>query len=126
MKTRTFKLNKLVRDKIVPDHIEHGAEVVHRVLSKEEKIQALAAKIIEEVSEGVGLDELADAQEALDQLIVEQGLTKEQVAAAQADKRAKNGGFKNGDFIDTETWPADHKWAEYYAAEPDRFPQIKN
>ena len=125
MKTRTFKLDKLVRDKIVPQHLEQGAEVAHHRLSKEEKIQALAAKIIEEVSEGTDLDELADAQEVLDQIIKDHGFTKEQVAAKQAEKRAKNGGFENGDFIDTETWPADHKWADYYAAEPDRFPEIQ-
>jgi len=126
MRTRTFRLNKLVRDKIVPDHIQDGAKVVHHKLSKQEKIKALADKIIEEISEGTDLAELADVQEALDQIIKDQGLTKEQIAAAQDTKRSKNGGFENGDFIDTETWPADHKWADYYAAEPDRFPEVKN
>lgn len=124
MKTRTFKLNKLVRDKIVQDHISNGAKVVHHKLSKEEKIKALAAKIIEEVSEGTDLGELADVQEAIDQIIKDQGFTKGQVAAKQNEKRAKNGGFENGDFIETETWPADHKWAKYYAKEPTRFPEI--
>jgi predicted house-cleaning noncanonical NTP pyrophosphatase (MazG superfamily) len=125
MKTRTFKLNKLVRDKIVDDHIKNGAKVNHHKLSKEDKIKSLANKIIEEISEGTDLSELADVQEAIDQIIKDQGLTKEQVAETQKAKRAKNGGFENGDFIDTETWPADHKWANYYAAEPARFPEVK-
>lgn len=124
MKTRTFRLNKLVRDKIVPDHIQDGATVARHKLSKREKIKALVNKIIEEISEGTDLAELADVQEALDQIIKDQGFTKEQVAAAQETKRAKNGGFENGDYIETETWPADHHWANYYAAEPDRFPEI--
>jgi predicted house-cleaning noncanonical NTP pyrophosphatase (MazG superfamily) len=125
MKTRTFQLEKLVRDRIIQDHVAEGAQVAFRRLTKEEKIQALAAKIIEEVSEGTDVSELADAQEALDQLIAEKGLTKDKVAAAQAEKRARNGGFENGDFIETETWPVDHKWAEYYEKEPDRFPEVK-
>lgn len=125
-KDRTFKLNKLVRDKIVPDHVKNGAKVSHHRLSKQDKIKALAAKIIEEITEGTDLAELADVQEALDQITKDQGFTKEQVAAEQAAKRAKNGGFENGDFIDTETWRADHKWAKYYAAEPDRFPEVKS
>lgn len=125
MKTRTFQLEKLVRDRIIQDHVAEGAQVAFRRLTKEEKIQALAAKIIEEVSEGTDVSELADAQEALDQLIVEKGLTKDEVAAAQAEKRGRNGGFKNGDFIETETWPADHEWAEYYGNEPERFKEVK-
>lgn len=125
IKTRTFKLNKLVSDKIIHDHGQNGAKVIHRQLSKDEKVKALAGKIIEEISEGTDLSELADVQEALDQIMKDQGVTKEQVAKAQETKRIKNGGFENGDFIDTETWPANHKWAEYYAKEPDRFPEIK-
>lgn len=125
MKTRRFRLNKLVRDKILQDHIQSGAKVKHHKLSKEEKIKALVNKIIEEISEGTDLAELADVQEALDQIIKEQGFSKEQVVAAQEAKRAKNGGFENGDFIKTETWPADHKWADYYAADPTRFPEVK-
>ncbi len=123
--TRTFRLNKLVRDKITADHIQNGAKVEHHKLSKEDKIKALVDKIIEEISEGTDLGELADVQEALDQIIKDQGFTKAQVEAKQDEKRAKNGGFENGDFIDTETWPADHHWADYYAQEPNRFPEIK-
>lgn len=131
MKTRTFKLNKLVRDKIAQSHVEEGAQVEVRRLTTAELVIASAAKTIEEINEGTSLQELADAREALSntqkklsQLIIEQGYTIEQVAAEQERKRAKNGGFENGDFIETETWPADHKWADYYAAEPERFPEL--
>jgi predicted house-cleaning noncanonical NTP pyrophosphatase (MazG superfamily) len=132
MKTRTFRLNKLVRDKIVQDHVREGAQVETRRLSTAEYVIESAKKVIEEVSEGTSLSELADAQEAiaaaqkaLTNLIMEQGFTVEQVAEVQIAKKQKNGGFENADFIETETWPADHKWAEYYANEPDRFPEVK-
>jgi predicted house-cleaning noncanonical NTP pyrophosphatase (MazG superfamily) len=124
MKTRTFRLNKLVRDNIVQNHLDEGAKVASRKLKKDEKTGALVNKIIEEITEGTDLSELADVQEALDQLIIEKGFTKEEVATAQAEKRQRNGGFEKGDYIETETWPAGHKWAEYYAADPNRFPEI--
>jgi hypothetical protein len=64
-------------------------------------------------------------QEVLDQLAEDEGVTKQQITAAQAKKRAKYGGFENGDYIESETWPANHKWAKYYSAEPNRFPEIR-
>jgi predicted house-cleaning noncanonical NTP pyrophosphatase (MazG superfamily) len=129
MKTRTFILQKLVRDKIVQDHIDSGAKVKFKKLSLNEKREALAGKIIEEAKELKSseeiLEELADVQEVIDQLANDAGVTKAQIDAMQSKKRAKNGGFKNGDYIEQETWPADHKWAKYYASEPKRFPEEK-
>lgn len=128
-KTRTFKLNKLVRDKIVADHLANNAQVKHYQLSKPQKRHALLNKLIEEAKECQDSDEmlseLADMQEVLDQLAKDAGITKSQIGVEQVDKRAKNGGFKDGYFIDTETWPADHKWAKYYASDPKRFPEVK-
>jgi predicted house-cleaning noncanonical NTP pyrophosphatase (MazG superfamily) len=127
---KTFRLQKLVRDKIVQDHLDLGGEVIFKRLSKKEKRQALANKIIEEAKELKSseeiLEELADVQEVIDQLANDAGVTKAQITAVQKKKRAKNGGFKNGDYIEQETWPADHKWAIYYASNPKRFPEIKN
>jgi predicted house-cleaning noncanonical NTP pyrophosphatase (MazG superfamily) len=51
MKTRTFKLNKLVRDKIVDDHLAGGGKIKHHRLSKIEKRQALLDKLIEEAKD---------------------------------------------------------------------------
>jgi predicted house-cleaning noncanonical NTP pyrophosphatase (MazG superfamily) len=129
MKTKTFKLNKTVRDKIVEDHISGGATVKHHKLSKAEKRSALLNKLIEEAKECLSsedlLSELADMQEVIDQLAKDESLTKGQISAEQSKKRDKNGGFEKGDYISQETWPADHKWAKYYAADPKRFPEIK-
>jgi predicted house-cleaning noncanonical NTP pyrophosphatase (MazG superfamily) len=126
----TFKLNKLVRDRIVQDHLNSGGKVKFKRLPAWEKRQALADKIIEEtkelaVSEEI-LEELADLQEVLDQLAKDAGISKVQIAEVQKTKRAKNGGFENGDFIEQETWPAEHKWTKYYANEPERFPEVKD
>jgi predicted house-cleaning noncanonical NTP pyrophosphatase (MazG superfamily) len=129
MKMRTFRLNKLVRDKIVADHIAEGAVVGHHRLSKEQKRKELLNKIIEEAQECLKTDEilseLADIQEALDQLAKDSGLTKQQISTKKSEKRAKNGGFKNGDYIGLESWPVNHKWAKYYAADPKTFPEVR-
>jgi predicted house-cleaning noncanonical NTP pyrophosphatase (MazG superfamily)/8-oxo-dGTP pyrophosphatase MutT (NUDIX family) len=127
MSTRTFKLQKLVRDKIVQDHIDSGGKVKFKKLNQKEKREALANKIIEEAKELRDskeiLEELADVQEVLDQLAKDAGITKAQITAAQKKKRDTNGGFESGDYIEQETWAKDHEWAKYYSNEPKRFPE---
>lgn len=130
MKGRTFRLNKLVRDKIIQDHVRNGAKVKSRRLTKGEKQAALLDKIIEEAREYSGADnpvaELADIQEIIDRLAADGEIAKAEIKTEQDKKRAKNGGFSNGDYIEQETWPADHRWAKYYAKEPERFPEVKD
>ncbi len=129
MKTRTFRLNKLVRDKIVSDHRLSGGAVKSHRLTASRKRRALLDKLKEEASEFLNTDdpvgELADMQEVIDQLAADEGVERAKIKAAQAKKYKANGGFKNGDYIEIETWPAGHKWAEYYAADPKRFPEVK-
>ena len=128
MTTRTFRLNKLVRDNIVGQHMEQGGEVEHRMLDpaakQEESIKKIGEELLEFAQTGE-LSELADAQAVLDQLVEDAGFSQEELEAEKRRKEELNGGFKNGDFIETETWPADHKWAKYYAKEPNRFPEVK-
>ena len=125
---RTFRLQKLVRDNIVGFNEEQGAEVSYKTLEGEELQQALTAKIIEEAKElqdgNVTVGELADVQEVLDQLMLHAGVTKEEVAAVQNDKNTQNGAFTNGHFIETLTLPEGNKWIEYYAADPQKYPEI--
>lgn len=126
MQTRTFQLNKLVRDKIVEHHEGMGGEVVWRQLQDDELVAALADKIIEEAKELRGkptANEIADVREVLSQLARVCGISDADIAEAQEQKQVKNGGFENGDFIETVTLPADNKWVKYYAADPGRFPE---
>lgn len=128
MKNRTFRLSKLVRDKIVERHEDMGGSVVYRQLKGRELIAALANKVIEEareLQENPTADEIADVREALSKIATGCGISEAEIAAAQERKREKNGGFENGDYIETVTLPADNKWADYYAADPERFPEIQ-
>jgi predicted house-cleaning noncanonical NTP pyrophosphatase (MazG superfamily) len=129
VKTRTFKLDKLVRDKIVESTEAQGGEVKYRVIKGENLTKALLTKLIEEAKElktsDLSVGELADLQELVDALAVHLGVSKSELTKQQKEKKARNGAFKKGHFIDRLTLPADNKWAKYYAADHKRFPEIK-
>ena len=129
MRTRTFRLNKLVRDKIVQYHLDMG-DAKYKTLKDSELTNALLKKLVEEAAElknsDLSVGELVDLQELVDALAAHLKVSKKDLSARQAEKRQVNGGFKKGHFIDTVTLPADNKWAKYYAADPKRFPEIKN
>ena len=130
MKTRTFKLNKLVRDKIVQSTESQGGVVRYRTLKGEELTKALVTKLIEEANElktsDLSVGELADLKELVEALATHLGTNEKDLSKQQLDKRKKNGAFKKGHFINQLTLPADNKWAKYYAADPKRFPETKN
>ncbi|MDO8591869.1 MAG: nucleoside triphosphate pyrophosphohydrolase [bacterium] len=128
MKTRTFELNKLVRDGIVESHRDMGAEVDYAILTGPAKARAITGKIVEEAIEldaSPTLDEIVDLQELIDQLRLEKGITNQQLQEAQLAKRERIGGFAGGWFIKQVCLPAEATLADYYAADPKRFPEIK-
>jgi predicted house-cleaning noncanonical NTP pyrophosphatase (MazG superfamily) len=125
-----FKLNKLVRDKIVDDQIALGQTPHFRALTPKQHQLALIDKIIEEISELRNADksdivkELADVQQAIDDLIELHHITKIEVASAQKIKSSKVGVFKKGIYIDTLETVEDDAWTAYYRKDPKRFPEI--
>lgn len=126
---RTFRLDKLVRDKLVLMMQEMGQAVKYRVLDDEEYQQALQDKLVEETSEfnfksPTALDELADLKAVIDQAAVELGSSPEELQKLQDKKAANKGGFADKLFVETVSMPDDDPWAAYYAAEPERFPEV--
>ena len=125
-----FKFGKLVRDKIVEHQLASGAKPVYRQLDATEHQHALVHKVIEEALEIVGAEadavaaEIADVQQALDDLIEKVGLSKADIAQAQAQKNEKNGAFKKGLFIEYVEVADDDAWADYYRKNADRYPEI--
>ena len=126
---RTFKLNKLVRDKIVQSTEAQGGTVDYKVLRGKELNDALVAKLIEEAKElqtaELTAEEIADLKEIIDQIAANLKITDKILAEVQHKKRAKNGGFIKGHYIKKLSLPADNQWSDYYAADPKRFPEIK-
>lgn len=129
----TFKLNKLVRDKLPAIYKSLGEKAVIRKLSKTQLSKALVEKIIEETSEITDqtsktelIEEISDIQQVLDDLKSIHGISESKVAEIQAKKKAKKGGFLEGIFVETLTLTDGDKWIDYYRAEPKRFPEVKD
>jgi len=126
-----FKFSKLVRDKIVDHQIASGAKPAYRQLDDAEHKQALVEKVIEEAREITDASndeiaaEIADVQQALDDLKEKYGLTDEDIKTAQATKNEKNGAFKKGLFVDTVEVAEGDKWIDYYRKNADRYPEVK-
>ena len=126
-----FKFNKLVRDEIVEKQVASGAKPSYRQLTVSEHERELVNKIIEEAKEillsdreGI-VDEIADVQQAIDDLKEKLSLTDEAVAIAQAKKQDKNGAFKKGLYIDYIELDESDPWVEYYRSNADNYPEIK-
>lgn len=129
---RTFKFDKLVRDKIV-DHLLANSQVPQGVktLAKEEFITELVKKVLEEANELVNakdrnelIEEIADVQELLNCLQKVLGLSDADVQELQRKKVIKNGAFEKQLYIDLVGVNEDDSWMEYYLSQPEKYPEI--
>lgn len=126
-----FRFSKLVRDKIVDHQIASGAKPGFRQLSAGEHKQELVNKIIEEAREIIQASpeevatEIADVQQAIDDIKELYGLHDEDIARAQHAKNEKNGAFKKGLYVDYVEVEEGSQWIGYYRKNADRYPEIK-
>ena len=95
--------NKLVRDKI-PEIIKaDGKECKTRILSNDEYIAVLEAKLNEEVAEyqaDKNLEEMADVLEVLQANCIARGYSLEELEAHGAKKASERGGFADKIFLE--------------------------
>ncbi len=125
-----FKFGKLVRDKIVDDQIAEGSRPVFHYLSPDEHVKALVQKIIEEAQEissappAEFASEIADVQQALDDLRELLEVTNEQIVQVRKRKSDKFGDFKKGIFIESVEIDENNKWVAHYRKNADRYPEI--
>ena len=93
----TPKYNKLVRDRI-PEIIESSGRIcITEILSDEDYLRMLDAKLDEELAEyhkDQNIEELADLMEVIRACAVARGYTIEQLEQVRAEKAAKRGGFE--------------------------------
>lgn len=89
--------NKLVRDRI-PDIIEaQGKTCVVEILSDEEYLRMVDAKLDEELAEyhtDQNIEELADLLEIIFAAAAARGCTREQLEEVRAQKAEERGGFE--------------------------------
>lgn len=120
---RKFKMNKLVRDKIV-EKIEKGGNKVDMVILKDkEYIEELKTKLKEELTEldEVKFDdkenfknELADIQSLINCLLKVNNISKKDLLEFQKEKYDKMGGFDKRIFVKKVDLQDDDGWVEYY------------
>ena len=94
--------NKLVRD-LIPYIIEaSGNECRTRILSDDEYLKMLDAKLDEELLEyhqDQNIEELADLLELIQAATVARGYTLEELESVRAEKAKKRGGFEKKIFL---------------------------
>ena len=88
--------NKLVRDRI-PEIIEaSGKTCVTEILSDEDYLRMVDAKLDEELAEyhkDQNIEELADLMEVIHAAAIARGYTPEELEQVRAEKAEKRGGF---------------------------------
>lgn len=93
----TIKYSKLVRDHI-PEIIEaSGKSCVTEILSDEDYLRMIDAKLDEELAEyhkGQNVEELADLIEVIYAAAIARGYTIEQLENVRAEKAEKRGSFQ--------------------------------
>jgi len=129
MASRTFRLDKIVRDGIVQSHIDEGGSCETRELSKHELAIATDAKITEELEElraskSRSVGEYGDVVETLLHDAELAGHSREKVFEAMAAKTERIGSFSTNTYVETVTVPEKSWLAEYYGSNPERFPEI--
>lgn len=100
------RYNKLIRDRILEVIEEAGEKPYFRTLKKEEYVEEIKKKILEEAKELIEaedekevVNEIIDIQELIDVFISEIYLTKSQLRKLQKEKNKKKGGFKKRLFL---------------------------
>ena len=93
----TIQYFKLVRDRI-PEIIESsGSTCITEILSDEEYLRMVDAKLDEELAEyhkDQNIEELADLMEVIYAAAIARGYTLEQLEQVRAEKAAKRGSFE--------------------------------
>ena len=124
-----FRVEKLIRDKLVDIMRASGLTVFPRTLEPEEFVSCLKAKLIEEaeeVSASTGrddlVDELADVLEVLSALAAAHDIPQAELEARRAAKRAERGGFDARIYNLAVEAEADCPAVAYYLARPEKYP----
>lgn len=130
---KSFKIEKLIRDKIADIMRAKGIIVHEREMSQKEWISKLKEKLIEEArevkrSENVDdlTEELADLLEVLQSLSAASGLTMEAIEKARIKKREMFGGFEVKNFSHRIDVEEAHPDITRYLNRPLEYSQIAN
>jgi predicted house-cleaning noncanonical NTP pyrophosphatase (MazG superfamily) len=133
MNFRTFKQNKLVRDKITEIMESKGSKLYAYKLNDQDFLKQLKLKLIEEASEVNRaqteqeiLEELADVLEIIHTLAKFHNISLENLEKAQENKRMLKGGYQERIFVTFAEHPKDSLQERYCLSDSDKYPEVKN
>jgi predicted house-cleaning noncanonical NTP pyrophosphatase (MazG superfamily) len=126
-----FKIDKLIRDKIPEIMIMQGQNAVVRRMEREEYVERLRDKLLEESQEVVEAktadelcEELADVLEVIRSLSAACGLTVDDVEKTRVAKLAKKGGFQGRVYAEHVDIDDSSPMLAYYRANSSAYPEI--
>lgn len=128
---KTYKFDKMIRDDLLQRMHDKGIIVHLKSINDENIIDYYKAKLVEESKEVQNSDdrqelieELADLTEVIAALMVKLGINAEEVEYARVAKKEAKGGFSKAVVVDTVDIDPEHEFAIYYAANPDKYPEV--
>lgn len=128
---KTFRFNKLVRDKIPAEIQRDGGKVFSRKLSKNEFLAELVKKISEESTEisssltkPEAVKELVDLYEVVSAIQKWFKIDYSQIKIARDRKNQTRGAFAKRIFVDRVQVPNDYPWLSHYRKNSDRYQEI--
>lgn len=131
MQTKTFRLNKIVRDKIVALLTPRSVNIVTKSLNSEERLLHLKRKLVEEAQEVLEtknkselIEELADLLEVAAACARAMDITPQEIETVRLIKNQSKGGFDKCIFIDKIVYDSNEHYYHYCLANPDKYPEI--
>ena len=132
MAKRTFKFDKLIRDKILDTMHSTGYTVHDKKLTGAELVAALKNKLLEEaheVAQAKSLEELkeelADLQEVISALTSVCKLDPAEIEKIRVTKNIQKGGFADGIYVSSIELDEDNPEINRYLAKPKQYPEVK-
>jgi len=130
---RTFKQNKLVRDKIVEIMEAKGSKLYSYKLNDQDFLKQLKLKLIEEATEVNRaqtkeeiLEELADVLEIVQTITKMYQISEENLKTTQEKKLQEKGSYQERMFVTFAEHPKDSPQERYCLSDPDKYPEVKN
>lgn len=131
MKFRTFKQNKLWRDKAVELMEQMGSKIHWHKLNDADFAQELKVKFIEEAQEVCNaqatqavIEELADILEVMTAFGNLHGFSLHDVMQVQHKKKEQRGGFAGRTFVTKAEHLVDSYGEKYCLADAQKYPEI--
>ena len=128
---KTFLLKKLVRDSELVWIRENNGTCESELVTGGKKQQLLKAKLLEEARELVEASaqeerraEFADVFEVLYALADSLDVSREEIEQKRQEKRQRRGGFDQGVYIESVSYPDESRMVEYLSGQPEKYPEV--